>query len=100
MTTYRVVFAYSVEIDAESERDAEDQAWTMFGQADPSNPDDFGCHVEQIVCDCGCQTVLEDSDGMCNACHVEHWAKWCEECGADPEDPCAEDCPNKKGENQ
>jgi hypothetical protein len=43
---YKVIFSYSVEVEAESERDAEDMAWEMFGKADPSNPDQFACIVE------------------------------------------------------
>lgn len=45
---------------------------------------------------CACGGRVTDDD-MCSACHTEYWAKWCEECGADPEEPCAEDCPNRKG---
>ena len=36
---YKVIFGYSVEVEAESERDAEDMAWEMFRKSDPTNAD-------------------------------------------------------------
>lgn len=49
----------------------------------------------QNKCDCGANITENDNDGeMCTACYAEYWSKWCEECGADPDEPCATDCPN------
>jgi hypothetical protein len=46
---YKVIFSYSVEVEAESERDAEDTAWEMFGKSDPTNTDEFACIVDEVV---------------------------------------------------
>lgn len=45
---YKVIFSYSVEVEAESERDAEDMAWGLFGKSDPSNADEFACIVDEV----------------------------------------------------
>lgn len=45
---YKVIFGYSVEVEAESERDAEDMAWEMFGKSDPTNADEFACIIEEV----------------------------------------------------
>lgn len=47
MKTYNVVFHYSVEVTAEDQEAAEDQAWSLFGAADPSVSDHFSCSVEE-----------------------------------------------------
>jgi hypothetical protein len=49
MGKYKVVFSYSVDVEAEDGRDAEDMAWELFGKADPSNTDEFACTVEYTV---------------------------------------------------
>ena len=46
---YKVIFSYSVEVEAESERDAEDMAWERFGEADPNNTDEFACIIDEVV---------------------------------------------------
>ena len=45
---YKVIFSYSVEVEAESERDAEDMAWELFGKSDPTNTDEFACIVDEV----------------------------------------------------
>jgi hypothetical protein len=48
MKDYNVVFYYSVRVTAESENEAEDMAWSAFGEANPSSGDDFVCTVDEI----------------------------------------------------
>jgi hypothetical protein len=49
MGKYKVVFSYSVEVEAEDERGAEDMAWELFGKGlDPTNTDDFACIVDEV----------------------------------------------------
>ena len=49
--------------------------------------------------DCG-QEVLypEDTQERCVPCHEKYWSYWCEECGAEPEEKCADGCVNERKE--
>lgn len=37
---------------------------------------------------------LQTEDRLCTACRTEYWSHYCEECGAEPEQPCADGCVN------
>jgi hypothetical protein len=63
---YKVIFSYSVEVEAESERDAEDMAWEMFGKSDPTNTDEFACIVDEVE---DVWATDEEGDYMCVDCH-------------------------------
>lgn len=43
-----------------------------------------------------CDALFHDHDDVliCDRCAEIYWSFWCEECNADPEEECAEDCPN------
>ena len=45
---YSVVFHYSVRVEADDEDDAQDKAWSEFGEANPSSGDNFACTVEEV----------------------------------------------------
>ena len=45
---YKVIFSYSVEVEGINKSEAEDKAWHLFGQADPTNNDQFSCVVSDI----------------------------------------------------
>jgi hypothetical protein len=45
--------------------------------------------------DCGDSFPEEGSEIQCVPCRGAYWEDWCEECGADPDEPCEPDCPNK-----
>jgi hypothetical protein len=56
-----------------------------------------GYAITQTKCECGANITENDNDGeMCTACYAEYWSKWCEECGADPDEACATGCVNEK----
>ena len=50
MTTYRVTFCYSVDVETEDELDAEDMAWGQLVEVAASgcSPDDFPATVEEV----------------------------------------------------
>lgn len=48
MKEYNVVFHYSVRVEADDEDDAQDKAWSLFGEANPSTGDNFACTVEEV----------------------------------------------------
>ena len=48
MKEYNVVFHYSVRVEADDEDDAQDMAWSEFGEANPSSGDNFACTVEEV----------------------------------------------------
>jgi hypothetical protein len=48
MQEYNVVFHYSVRVEAEDTDTAEDMAWKLFGESDPTNADEFACTVEEV----------------------------------------------------
>lgn len=47
MKTYKVVFHYSVEVEAGDDEQAEDLAWDLFVEDDPTNADYFSATVEE-----------------------------------------------------
>jgi hypothetical protein len=49
MKKYSVTFHYSVEIEAEDEATAEEQAWSKFGNPDFTSNDDFSTTVEEKI---------------------------------------------------
>ena len=49
MKKYSVTFHYSVEIEAEDEAMAEEQAWSKFGNPEPKSNDDFVCIVNEMI---------------------------------------------------
>ena len=52
-------------------------------------------------CKCGAVFLSDgDDDLLCGACLIEEWEDYCEECGADPEEPCAEGCVNEHKSHQ
>lgn len=65
---YKVIFSYSVEVEAESERDAEDMAWELFGKSDPTNTDEFACIVDEVQ---GVWDTNEDGNHICVDCETE-----------------------------
>jgi hypothetical protein len=48
MKEYNVTFYYSVRVTAENEDDAEDMAWSAFGEANPASGDEFVCTVDEM----------------------------------------------------
>ncbi len=48
MKEYSVVFHYSVRVQAEDEETAEDMAWSLLGEANPTTNDDFSCTVDEV----------------------------------------------------
>ena len=48
MKYYRVGIFASVNVEAENEDDAEDMAWSAFGEANPASGDDFVCTVDEM----------------------------------------------------
>ena len=49
--------------------------------------------------DCGGEVLDPENTGeRCVPCNDTYWSFWCEECGAEPEDKCADDCVNKNKE--
>ena len=48
MKEYSVVLHYSVRVQAEDEETAEDKAWSLFGEANPTTNDDFSCTVDEV----------------------------------------------------
>lgn len=49
MKKYNVTFHYSVEIEAEDEETAEEEAWSRFGNPDFTSNDDFSTTVEEKI---------------------------------------------------
>lgn len=65
MKRYNVVFHYSVEVVAADEEEAQDQAFSMFGAADPANSDYFSCTVEE----------KPKHTSVCEFCLGENWSE-------------------------
>ena len=49
MKEWNIVFHYSVRVEADNEDDAQEKAWSLFGEANPSTGDNFACTVEPIA---------------------------------------------------
>tara|TARA_R110000868_G_scaffold53637_2_gene168052 strand:- start:269 stop:421 length:153 start_codon:yes stop_codon:yes gene_type:complete len=48
MKEWNIVFHYSVRVEAENKYMAQDMAWSLFGEANPSHDDNFACTVEEV----------------------------------------------------
>ena len=47
-------------------------------------------------CDCGATIITADPDEVrCGACLIQDWTDFCEECGAEDDQPCVAGCPNE-----
>ena len=68
MKEYNVVFHYSVRVEADDEDDAQDKAWSEFGEANPSSGDNFACTVEAIE---DVWDTNEDGNHICVDCETE-----------------------------
>jgi hypothetical protein len=68
MKEYNVVFHYSVRVEADNEDDAQDKAWSEFGEANPSSGDNFACTVEAIE---DVWDTNEDGNHICVDCETE-----------------------------
>jgi hypothetical protein len=66
MKKYSVTFHYSVEIEAEDEATAEEQAWSKFGNPEPKSNDDFVCIVNEMK---DIWATNEEGDYTCVDCH-------------------------------
>ena len=68
MKEYNVVFHYSVRVEADDEDDAQDKAWSEFGEANPSSGDNFACTVDEIV---DVWDTNEEGNHICVDCETE-----------------------------
>lgn len=52
--------------------------------------------------DCAnCGVSFEDCDSeYCESCLITVWEDYCEECGAEDDEPCAEGCVNEHKRNE
>jgi hypothetical protein len=48
MKTYKVSINYTVRVQADDEEDAQEQAWSALGDANPNNEDYFDCTVDEV----------------------------------------------------
>lgn len=75
MKQYQVTFSYSVRVVAEDEDGAEDIAWELFGKSDPSQPDDFGCMIDELEVDEEDLVPAEDIESALHRASAKAWVK-------------------------
>lgn len=51
--------------------------------------------MKRYCTECGYNLAdYSPDETMCGACLTEYWSHYCEECGAEPEQSCADGCVN------